>query len=199
MIATRFLVPFVLLSFVLACGSENSPDEISGPEAQRALALFTQFQGALKTELVAAMAAGGPAGAIDRCRTVSPDLEKKLSQQHLRVRRISDRPRNPAHTPDVFEARVLKEWMAEIKAGREPQPVARTDGPELRVMQPIRMQAMCLACHGEVTAIDPATLARIRAAYPNDQATGYRAGDLRGAFSAFVAREMQTPVVDPER
>jgi len=40
---------------------------------------------------------------------------------------------------------------------------------------------MCLACHGDNIA--PEVTAAIRAHYPEDQATGFATGQLRGAFS----------------
>jgi hypothetical protein len=46
---------------------------------------------------------------------------------------------------------------------------------------------MCLACHGE--SLEPAVAAKLAAAYPKDQATGFRAGDLRGAFWVELSTE----------
>lgn len=43
--------------------------------------------------------------------------------------------------------------------------------------------APCLMCHGE--HIEPAVHARIGGRYPGDEATGYKEGDLRGAFSVW--------------
>jgi len=39
----------------------------------------------------------------------------------------------------------------------------------------------CLKCHGE--QLDPAVQARIKELYPDDKATGYKTGDLRGAVT----------------
>jgi hypothetical protein len=53
-------------------------------------------------------------------------------------------------------------------------------------MQPIRVQAMCLSCHGDPAGI-PAEVKEILASrYPKDLATGYKAGDLRGAVSVRI-------------
>jgi hypothetical protein len=47
---------------------------------------------------------------------------------------------------------------------------------------------MCVTCHGTASDI-PATLAeKIRAEYPQDQATGYSVGKLRGA--AVISRPL---------
>jgi hypothetical protein len=39
----------------------------------------------------------------------------------------------------------------------------------------------CLMCHGD--NIDPATAAKLDELYPQDQARGYTAGQVRGAFT----------------
>ena len=39
---------------------------------------------------------------------------------------------------------------------------------------------LCVACHG--SNIQPDLLAAIKALYPSDKATGFKVGDLRGAF-----------------
>ena len=39
---------------------------------------------------------------------------------------------------------------------------------------------LCLQCHGE--AIAPPVAEKISALYPDDKATGFREGDIRGAF-----------------
>ena len=47
-------------------------------------------------------------------------------------------------------------------------------------VEPIRLLPQCLACHGEQIAPDVA--ARLHELYPDDQATGFAVGDLRGVF-----------------
>ena len=46
--------------------------------------------------------------------------------------------------------------------------------------EPIVMQPLCLVCHGEI--LQPEIAARIAELYPDDRATGFKEGDLRGAF-----------------
>jgi hypothetical protein len=47
-------------------------------------------------------------------------------------------------------------------------------------MQAIPTGALCLQCHGE--NISPEVQAELARLYPEDKATGYSAGDIRGAF-----------------
>ena len=48
-------------------------------------------------------------------------------------------------------------------------------------MKAIPTADLCLACHGE--SINPDIAAAIDEAYPEDQARGFKSGDIRGAFS----------------
>ena len=56
-----------------------------------------------------------------------------------------------------------------------------------RVLQPIVIAEPCLACHGAAETIAPAVTEVLAARYPNDRATGYALGDMRGAAWAEVA------------
>jgi hypothetical protein len=49
-------------------------------------------------------------------------------------------------------------------------------------MKAIPTGAVCLTCHG--TEVKPEVLTKIKELYPNDKATGYQEGDIRGAFVA---------------
>ena len=54
-------------------------------------------------------------------------------------------------------------------------------GPANRQAIVIAADAPCLACHG--SKIAPEVSDKLKALYPKDQATGYKTGDIRGAFS----------------
>ena len=51
---------------------------------------------------------------------------------------------------------------------------------EFRFMKAIPPGAVCLKCHG--TDLSPEVTAKMTELYPQDKATGYKEGDLRGAF-----------------
>ena len=48
-------------------------------------------------------------------------------------------------------------------------------------MKAIRVSAPCLTCHG--SEIEQDIQDELKKLYPEDKATGYQAGDLRGALS----------------
>ncbi|MBW2376809.1 MAG: DUF3365 domain-containing protein [Deltaproteobacteria bacterium] len=49
------------------------------------------------------------------------------------------------------------------------------------------MQPLCVTCHG--AELPPDLRARLAELYPEDQATGYAAGDFRGVFWVELPRE----------
>ena len=63
------------------------------------------------------------------------------------------------------------------------------DGRALRWMSPIKLVGLCTQCHGNDVEIATATRAAIMDRYPDDQATDFATGDLRGAFTVTVPLE----------
>jgi hypothetical protein len=51
-----------------------------------------------------------------------------------------------------------------------------------RYMKAIPADDVCLMCHGK--NIPDNLSAELKQLYPNDQATGFKKGDIRGAFTA---------------
>lgn len=175
-------ISLTILSLALSLGACHTDDAARIEAAKK---LFAEFQTELQGELQTAIANGGTAGAIEVCGRVSPEMETRLAAERgVLFRRISDRPRNPAHAPDEWERAQLERWRADLAAGAEPAPVHERRPEGLRVLAPIVLRnATCLKCHGAPETIDAATRAAILERYPADQAVGYKLGDLRGAFS----------------
>lgn len=176
----------------LATAQPGIAADDAGEVAQlaKARAAIKGLGGNLKKELVGAMEKGGPVSAIDICRTAAPSIAEEQSQQHgVQVARTALKVRNPDNAPDEFERRVLEDFVKKIEAGSDPmkldhaETVTAADGTKtFRYMKAIpTAEKPCLACHGETIA--PDVKAEIDRLYPEDQATGFKAGELRGAFS----------------
>ena len=154
----------------------------------RSRLLAQQLGTELKAELTSALANAGPTGAIGVCRTRAPEIAARLSRESgALVSRTALRVRNPANAPDDLQHAILEQFADDLAAGRTEMPleaaveINRGGKIEHRYMRAIPMDAMCLACHGQQLA--PAVAAAIAKAYPEDQATGFEQGQLRGAFS----------------
>ena len=145
-----------------------------------------QYLAPFKKDLVTALKAGlaeGPAAAIDACRIEAPAIAERHSQAGVRIGRSSHRLRNPANVAPGWVSPILKEWLD--SEAREPV-VVELEGERIGYIEPIVAQPLCLTCHGEVLA--PAISERIEALYPDDEAIGFNAGDLRGVFWVEFAR-----------
>ena len=161
----------------------DTPEQVA---AQKSQAAMKEFGMSLKATLQAAMKEGGAMQAIPVCHSEAPKIAQQMSAKHgVDIHRTSLKPR--ATPPVVWEMAVLQGFEQQKAAGKPVgelvwKKVVEVDGkPTLRMMKAIGTDDVCLTCHG--TAIDPAVMAKIQALYPQDQATGFKAGDMRGAFS----------------
>lgn len=136
----------------------------------------------LRARLLAAMAEGGPRRAMEVCSTEAATLTAEIGARHgATVGRASLRMRG--HTPPPTWARAWLEAQGE-RAAAGVTGFARVEEGHARVLRPIAVEGPCLTCHGASPAPEVAALLAER--YPDDRATGYAEGDLRGALYAEV-------------
>ena len=144
----------------------------------------------LGQKLKAALTSEGPEAAVSVCKEASPSIARELSAKHgAHMTRVGTRVRNPAMgTPNAWQKDALSQFEGRLAQGEQPasmeywQVVDQGNGKrELHYAKAIAVQPMCVTCHGSASDI-PASLAqKIRTEYPQDQATGYSVGKLRGA------------------
>lgn len=140
--------------------------------------------GDLKKSLVGALTSAlgqGAPSAIEVCHTMAPGLADSLSRDGVTVGRATRKPRNPKNEATGWQAEALAELE---RMHAEGQPLAgksfvkRLPDGRAAYAEPLVIQELCLACHGENLA--PEVQSVLAAKYPNDRATGYKLGDLRG-------------------
>ncbi len=134
-----------------------------------------------KVDLKAALLAGleeGPAAAIDACRIEAPKLAEIHSSDGVRVGRTSHRLRNPDNSAPDWVTPTLERWLATGKFGGPA--LVELDDERFGYVEAIVAAPLCLTCHGKSVA--PEVAAAIDELYPDDRATGFEAGDLRGVF-----------------
>jgi hypothetical protein len=61
--------------------------------------------------------------------------------------------------------------------------VAEPQAAYFRFMKALPVKPLCLTCHGSEQTIPASVQARLAHEYPNDTATGYSVGQIRGAVS----------------
>jgi cytochrome c553 len=167
---------------------QSDPDEkIASEESNQAKAAIAAFASALQAELKNAMQQGGPVNAIGVCNTTAMPITAKVSlEQGLTLSRVSLKNRNPANAPNDWQGEVLESFEKRKAGGEELatmawSEIAESDGKQqFRFMKAIPTGALCLQCHG--SDISPEVSSRLAELYPGDKATGYAAGDIRGAF-----------------
>jgi len=120
----------------------------------------------------------------------APETAREAGASGIAVGRTSHRLRNPANAPEPWMEPLIEHYV-----GRPPEPGShRTVDLGERgtgYVEPIYLQPLCVTCHGE--AVDPGLLAAIRERYPEDRATGFRPGELRGLFWAVVPPDAPAP------
>jgi hypothetical protein len=137
-----------------------------------------EFAARMQAALQQGMASGGPVAAIGVCKDIAPDIAERLSAESgAAVSRTSLKVRNPDNAPEDWQSDVLNEF----ESGEAEEFFERVGEAGGRYMKAIPTGGLCLNCHG--TVLPPDVAARIKEAYPRDEATGYYLGDVRGAFS----------------
>lgn len=206
-----------LLGLVLLAGCADEPTPAPAPaqppapassaagskpstQAQaRAQAALHDFSDRLRGELRAAMTADGAPAAVDFCHDQAPRIAEQVMAEHgVRLGRVAvpGRHRNPGHVAEGWKAEVLVTFQSAVDRGGAPEAqlaVLREGLPadvELRMARGIRVEAACLMCHG--TSIAPGIAERLEKNYPDDHATGFREGDLRGLAWVEVLKPVES-------
>jgi hypothetical protein len=162
----------------------------------KADAAITALRQRLKARLSEAMGAGGPEAAVRVCAEEAGQLADAVAAEHgAKVGRASLRMRHSGRAAPAW----VEGWLqAQGERPAEGVPGARkTDrapnAVTAQVLAPLAVEAPCLICHGPVETIPPAVRTILAERYPDDAATGYALGDLRGAVWA----EVSVPVSPP--
>jgi hypothetical protein len=151
------------------------------------LAARDAMSGRLLDKLTEVLGASGPVAAIEVCRQRAPEIAAETGQKlGVAIGRTSFRLRNPKNTPP--------EWARSLIEARptDPRFIPLPDNG-LGALLPIRVKAECLMCHGPRDQILPAIQDALQTHYPEDQATGFQAGDLRGWFWVTVPAGASLP------
>jgi hypothetical protein len=128
----------------------------------------------LQQELTAAIRQHGTRGAIAICRVRAPELAAEVgSRLGVRLGRTAARLRNSDNAPPPWAASLL------AADGNGPWTSAGPNGV-LGAMFEIRLQPLCVQCHGQPEELASGVTEALRTLYPRDAATGHGVGDRRG-------------------
>jgi hypothetical protein len=169
--------------------SNGSAQEESVASALRhARQLADELLDKVRRLLLTELEKGGYEGAVRVCSEVAQGIPREIeARTGASIRRVSVRYRNPKNAPDEYERRKLEEFERQHRARVLPDEsaeVVREEGRTyLRYMRPILVGPLCITCHGPKDALPSSVRAILAEKYPDDRATGYRSGDVRGAVS----------------
>lgn len=165
---------------LLACSSPPpAPAPVATDRLTETQAAVAKLAGTVRGRLQAAMAEGGPVAAVSACADDAQALTAQVSHDTgAALGRSSLRLRNPANAPPAWVAAWLTEQGERPAAGVEG--FARVEGSNVRVLKPVAVEAVCVTCHGPPDQIPAEVRAILAERYPQDAATGYAVGDLRG-------------------
>ncbi|HEX6307995.1 MAG TPA: DUF3365 domain-containing protein [Longimicrobiales bacterium] len=188
------LLGMSVLVLSIACERTEPADTTAADEAAVAelgSAVAQQLRQTLVQRLTAAIDSSGPAHAIDVCALEAGALTDSIARDlggGVAVKRTSARVRNPRNAPDSLEQLALEHFTTVAAAtGTVPTHyVQRTGEREHRYYEPLGVIPLCVQCHGPPDSIAPDVRAVIAQRYPQDRATGYRVGDLRGLIRVTV-------------
>lgn len=182
----------------LACSNGNNQPQNTTEKTSKSAADLSSYQqkaetsfNALKKKiggrLKAVLQSDGAPAAIDVCKLEASDLTAAVtSSEGYLLGRTSHKLRNPNNK--------VPKWAAERVAWGVGKKASEADtlvvdlGDRVGVLAPMGVLPMCLTCHGNPDSFDAAVVEKLSANYPQDKATGFAAGDLRGWFWAEVPK-----------
>ena len=179
-------MPRYLTLLLVGCCAVSFADDASNKALQtQAEVLAQQFISELKPQLKQAINTGGPAAAVEACASAAPRIADTLSATSgWQVKRVSLKSRNASRAqPDDWERSVLLDFNLPQAAGEDAAALthAGMDGKRYRYMQAQGVEPLCLICHGK--GLSEPVLSVLSDYYPDDLATDYSVGQVRGAIS----------------
>lgn len=97
---------------------------------------------------------------------------------------VSHKNRNPDNQANARELELIDHYQERTRTNKTLEPVTLTYDDEVIFYSPISIKnQMCLNCHGQVDKdIEAENYITLQMLYPNDDATGFAMGDLRGLW-----------------
>ncbi len=192
--------------FLVGCQTEKPTESVANDSPAIATEQAAQTQGTAQTEqrlpgkqtamqakdalaerltarLTQAMSNSGPAAAIEVCSQEAPKLAAEVGQEFgVKIGRTSFKLRNPNNQPPAWAVNLIEQKM-------DTPHFQQLDDGATAAFLPIKLQPQCLACHGDPATLPAEISDALHTLYPDDTATGFAAGDLRGWFWIEVPNE----------
>ncbi len=189
---------FILIGMALFTGiaalSESS-QAVDDPQIEQALTEARQVSVELaekvRSLLFQEIEKGGFVSAVRVCSEMAQQITLQFNARtgHT-IRRVSLRYRNPRNIPDEYEKVKLEEFNflnQKKQLSNDYIEVVNEQGQKyLRYMRPLITLSVCMTCHGPKENIPSEVKLILAEKYPDDHATGFLVGDVRGAISVKI-------------
>lgn len=160
-----------------------TPSEADLPPLELGKKWAMQTKSVLGKNLLHAIKTEGTEEAVAFCHTRAYPLTDSMSTVlNARIKRVSDRNRNPENAANERQLAYIQEAKAQLAVGESIKPQIYESAGQVECYYPILTNKMCLSCHGNPEEMDPGTLKKIQTLYPEDKATGYGENELRGIW-----------------
>lgn len=106
----------------------------------------------------------------------------------INIKQTSLKIRNPVNAPNKWEKKSLESFQApDYPKGTPITEVVTLDGKKIyHFIKPVYVNQLCLQCHGKKEDLDKNIREFLEFNYPNDMATNYKEGEVRGGISVTI-------------
>jgi len=173
--------------FIVSCNPQKQKKDESSKTIdtaaylQKGDSISAIVQKVLLANVMQAMKSGGPGYAVSFCNEQAIPLTDSLAKAHnCLIQRVSDKYRNPANKLTVQDQEVWTKMASTANANT----LSGSENGQIVFYKPIKIaMPACLTCHGTAgKEMETKTFEIIKQKYPDDLATGYKEGDLRGLW-----------------
>ncbi len=200
----RIYYLLLIMIFAFSC-RQNSPKRVEPNQLSTELSqdfltkgekIALESQKALMSKVLNAINDEGLPGAVEYCNLHAIPLTDSLALSYgITLQRLTDQTRNPLNDITTEEDKeawtILKEMHSDSSATFKH--LLKQVKNDIYYYKPISIvMPTCLSCHGAKNQdITPDTWNVISEKYPNDKATGYTLGDMRGMWKIkFSGKDM---------
>lgn len=182
----KTIILIALISFSTFACQNGLAEQDKKAYAQKGKEIAQSTAKLMGGEVVKRMKEGGVAKAAPFCNANASILTDEMSEKsNVSIKRVSDKYRNEKNAPNKREAEILAQLRELIASGEKLYPIVEEDeAGKPHFYAPINVQQKCLSCHGIIgESMKHEADSILKILYPNDRATGFKEGDLRGIWS----------------
>lgn len=174
---------FVLFS---SCKNDKNVSELKlAKYSEIGFRIASTTKAQLEKHLIKTIKEKGTSEALQFCYINAYPITDSMATVHqARIKRVSDRPRNPINKANKIELENISYFKSILAEGVEIKPIIEEKESNVSFYYPIITNKNCLQCHGNPSSeISESILTNLLYLYPSDNATGYSENQVRGIWS----------------